>query len=360
MKATMQRPAPRPRTHVFIVDGTFSSTVPGRETHCGALWRMLTENGASARQSVGYHPGVQGIGLRGWWRAATGEGMNDAICEGYGLLSSRWRSGDRILLFGYSRGAYAVRSLAGLIDQVGLLRRHHAVQRRVARAFRHYKAGHTPSAQAFSRTFCHRQVDVDGIFAWDTVKALGLPLPGLAWIHPLAHEFHNHELGRHIRAGFHALAADENRAAFAPVMWDCAPGWDGRLEQTWFPGAHADIGGHVEDRAECRPLGNLSMRWMLARAEACGLALPPGWQARFTVAADGPMLGPNAGTGRYFMLRAARQAGSDAFERASPSIAARMLAQPGYRPLAKGLDRLAIADPVDQGPPAPGRPAPTP
>lgn len=341
MKAAMTRPAPRPRTHVFIVDGTFSSTEPGLETHCGALWRMLTENGASARQSVAYHPGVQGVGARGWWRAATGAGMNDAIREGYGFLASRWLPGDRILLFGYSRGAYAVRSLAGLIDQVGLLQRHHAVHRRVARAFRHYKAGRTASAQAFARTFCHDDVQVDAIFAWDSVKALGLPLPGLAWVHPLAHEFHNHRLGRHIRAGFHALAADENRAAFAPVMWDRAPDWDGRLEQMWFPGAHADVGGHVEDRADCRPLSNLSLRWMLARAEDCGLALPDGWQSRFPVDAGGPMLGPRAGSARYFLLRRARQAGEGAGEMASPAIAARMAALPAYRPLVKGLNTIA-------------------
>lgn len=336
----MTRPAPRPRTHVFIVDGTFSSTVPGRETHCGALWRMLTENGASARQSVAYHPGVQGVGLRGWWRAATGAGVNDAIREGYGFLSSRWRPGDRILLFGYSRGAYAVRSLAGLIDQVGLLQRRHAVHRRVARAFRHYKAGRSSSAQAFSRSFCHGDVPVDAIFAWDTVKALGLPLPGLAWIHPLAHEFHNHELGPHIRAGFHALAADENRAAFAPEMWERAPDWTGTLEQMWFPGAHADVGGHVEDRAECRPLSNLSMRWMLTQAEPRGLTLPHGWQDRFPIDPAGPMLGPRAGSSRYFLLRRARRAGTGAGEVASAAIAARKAALPRYRPLTKGLDAL--------------------
>ncbi len=71
-------------------------------------------------------------------RAATGAGVNDAIRDGYGFLTSRWRPGDKILLFGYSRGAYAVRSLAGLIDQVGLLRRRHAVHRRVSRACRPY------------------------------------------------------------------------------------------------------------------------------------------------------------------------------------------------------------------------------
>jgi hypothetical protein len=342
----MTRPAPRPRTHAFIVDGTFSSLATGHETHCGALWKMLTENGASARQTVAYHPGVQGIGMRGWWRAATGAGVNDAIRQGYGALSSRWRPGDRILLFGYSRGAYAVRSLAGLIDQVGLLKRRHAVTRRVARAFRHYETGPSSSAQAFSRTFCHAAVPVDAIFAWDTVKALGLPLPGPSWIHPLAHEFHNHELGGHIRAGFHALAADEDRAAFAPVMWERAPGWTGRLEQRWFPGAHADIGGHARDRAECRPLGNHAMRWMLSRAEGCGLALPEGWQDRFPTAPDGPMLGARSGTSRYFLLRARRQAGLCAGENASDAIAARIKAVPNYRPRALGLQTLATDQPA--------------
>jgi uncharacterized protein (DUF2235 family) len=332
------RPASKPRTHVFIIDGTLSSTAPGCETHAGALWRLLTEDGPSARQSVGYHPGVQGVGLRRWWRAATGAGLNDAICAGYGWLSSRWRPGDRILLFGYSRGAYAARSLAGLIDRIGLLQRGHAMERRISRAFRHYRAGRSASAQAFSRSFCHLEAPVDAIFAWDTVKALGLPAPGLIRFHPMAYEFHNDDLGHNVRAGFHALAADEDRSAYRPVMWTRAPDWTGRLEQMWFPGAHGDVGGQLDGAAAARPLANLSLVWMLEHARDCGLTLPAGWRARFPTDPCAPMVGARSGIGRFFLRRPRRfNAGEDG-QRASPAIAARIAGLPGYHPRALGLE----------------------
>ena len=81
-----------------------------------------------------------------------GRGLNRQIRRAYGWLASHYREGDRIFLFGYSRGAYAVRSLAGVIDRVGLLRREHATERGVQLAYRHYQNGpDTVAAAAFAR-----------------------------------------------------------------------------------------------------------------------------------------------------------------------------------------------------------------
>jgi uncharacterized protein (DUF2235 family) len=296
-----------PRNHVVIVDGTLSTLEPGRETHAGRLFRLLTENGPRAAQTVCYHPGVQGQGLRKWWNAATGEGVNDAILHGYAALAARWRPGDRVFLFGYSRGAYAVRSLAGLIDRVGLVRVEHSAERRVRRAFHYYRQGVIDDrAAAFRARFCHEAAEVEAVCCWDTVKALGLPLPILSRLGARAVDFHDDRLGGHIRAGFHALAADETRAAFAPVLWRREPGWDGALEQVWFPGAHADVGGDVGPAPEALPLAHLSLVWMLDRAEGRGLLLPAGWRDRFPVDPDAPMMGARRGVARWFLLRRPR------------------------------------------------------
>jgi len=330
---------PSSRALVYIVDGTLSSLAPGRETNAGRLYRLLTRGRARADLIVGYHPGVQGKGPGRWLRAASGLGINDAICEGYARIASRYRPGDRIYLFGYSRGAYAVRSLAGLIDRVGLLRADAAIERRVQRAFRHYEGGDPAVVRAFARRHCHPAAAVEMIGAWDTVKALGLPYPLLSRIHPMATEFHDHALGPQVRNGFQALALDEDRTAFRPVMWRCAPGWTGRLEQVWFPGAHGDIGGQLEGMARARPLANIPLVWMLERAQACGLPLPADWRDGLATDPAAPMLGAHRGLARLFLLRARRRVGSGDGEDLHDSVAARMAAR-RYVPRAAGIEAL--------------------
>ncbi len=330
---------PDPRNHVFIVDGTLSSLEPGCETNAGLTYRTLTESGPSAAQSVSYHRGVFGRGLEGWMRAATGEGINDAIVEGYAALASRYQPGDRIFLFGYSRGAYAVRSLAGMIDRLGLLRRRHALERRVQRAFQYYMSDRmSPQAMSFSRQFCRQNVRVEAICVWDTVKALGLPYPILSRIHPMATEFHDHRLGAHIRNAFHALALDETRTAYSPELWQRTSGWSGRLEQTWFPGAHGDVGGQVDTRPAARLLSNIPLVWMLERAESLGLILPDDWRSRFPTDPAAPMIGTNSGIGKLFLVRRPRRFSGANGEDLHESVARRMELIPGYRPAAEGLE----------------------
>src|SRR5690606_17215806 len=136
------------------------------------------------------------------------------------LLASRFRPGDRIWFFGYSRGAYAIRALAGLIDRIGLLRDDAATERNVTLAWRHYRSepeGH--AARIFVRENCLPQVRIEMIGCWDTVKALGIRAPLLWRYSSVEHQFHSLKLGRAVRRGYHALALDETRDAFAPVMW---------------------------------------------------------------------------------------------------------------------------------------------
>ncbi|MFO7854359.1 MAG: DUF2235 domain-containing protein [Paracoccaceae bacterium] len=334
----MTAPLRNARVLVYIVDGTLSRLDPGRETHAGAVWKLLAGEGPRSDRLVAYHPGVQGAGAGRWWRAIIGEGVNDAICAGYGFLSSRWRPGDRILLFGYSRGAYAVRSLAGMIGRVGLLHPEAALDRRVRRAFRHYERWPSRAGRIFSRAHCRTDVEIEMLGVWDTVRSLGLPYPLLSRLHPAATEFHDHALGPQVRAGYHALAVDEDRTAFRPVMWRCDPDWHGRLEQRWFPGAHGDVGGEIGDFAPARPLANVALVWMLERAAHHGLPLPVDWRDRFPVDAAAPMCGTRRGIGRGFLFRRPRRVGASDGEDLHPAVAARMQAVPGYVPRAQGLE----------------------
>ena len=114
-----------------------------------------------------------------------------------------------------------------------------------------------------------------------------------------------------MRAGFQALALDETRLAYEPVMWTTPPGWAGRLEQVWFPGTHGDVGGQLGGYELARPLANISLIWMLERAEDCGLQFPQGWQARFYTDPGAPSVGTWRSWGKIFLLRKPREVGAD-------------------------------------------------
>lgn len=307
--------------HVILLDGTFSTLDPGRETNVGLIFKLLSEV-PRAHMRLYYEPGSQWEGWRHGWDIIQGRGLDSQIIRAYGWLASHYRAGDRIFLIGYSRGAYAVRSLAGMVDRVGLLRQRMATERNVALTWRHYRNGpDSAAARAFARANCHDSAAIEMVGIFDTVKSMGVRLPLLWMFLNDQTAFHNHALGTSIRHGFHALALDETRHAFAPVLWESPPDWQGNVEQMWFRGAHADVGGQVGDDAQARLLSNLPLVWMLERAETVGLTLPPGWRARFPTDVNAPMIGTWRSWGKWFLLRSRRRIGRDTSEQLHPSLA---------------------------------------
>jgi uncharacterized protein (DUF2235 family) len=306
---------------VVILDGTLSTLNDGHETNAGITYKLLSEAAGKSPIIVRYEPGIQWTDWRATLDVIEGRGINSQIRGLYGFLASRYHPGDRLWFFGYSRGAYAVRALAGLIDTVGLLKPEHATERNVTVAWRHYRRhpeGYT--ARLFHRRFCHEQVAIEMIGAWDTVKALGIRAPLLWRISKVEHEFHSLKLGRSVRRGYHALALDESRAAFAPVLWTSDPDWPGlELVQMWFRGAHGDIGGQLGGFEPARPLANIPLTWMLSEAEAAGLPLPEGWRQRFPIDPLAPSVGTLHGWGKMFLHRRRRIVGRDPSERIHPT-----------------------------------------
>ncbi|MDU8911311.1 DUF2235 domain-containing protein [Aestuariicoccus sp. MJ-SS9] len=319
-----------PLDHVIILDGTMSSLRPGEETNAGLTYQLLRERNHA---SLYYEAGVQ---WDDWWATGDvmmGRGINRQIRRAYGYLASRYQPGDRIFLMGYSRGAYAVRSLAGVIDRVGLLRAEHATVSNIRQIYRLYQFDpHGASARAFARVRCHDTAPIEMVGVWDTVKALGLRLPLFWRLSERNHAFHSHHLGHSIRHGFHALALHETREAYAPVLWHCPEDFPGIAEQVWFRGTHGDIGGQLSGFTPARGLSNIPLVWMLERAEGCGLELPDGWRARFPCDPEAPSVGTWRGVGKLFLLRGPRQVGRDRSERIHDSarLAAPAEAKPAF------------------------------
>lgn len=308
--------------HVVIIDGTMSTLSPGLESNAGLAAKLLYEMGNTV--SVHYEPGLQWTKPLKAFGVLAGRGINQQIRDAYGYLASRYRPGDKIFLLGFSRGAYAVRSLAGIIDMIGLLRAEEATTRNIRTAYRHYEC--TPSsdgAQTFARKYCHEKIAIEMIGVWDTVKSLGLNAPVLWRLSVARNAFHNHELGKSVKQGFQALAHDENRVAYSPVMWDTNADWPGHVEQMWFRGAHGDIGGHLGRYTQARPLANISLVWILEKAESCGLPLPPAWQTRFPQDANAPSIGTWRGLAGLLIMRKKRIIGMGASENMHSSVANR-------------------------------------
>lgn len=311
-----------PVTHVVILDGTMSTLDPGYETNAGRAYQLCREMGTQL--SVYYEPGLQWTDWRSARDVMMGRGINRQIRRAYGYLASRYHPGDRIFLLGYSRGAYAVRSLAGVIDRMGLLRAQVATERNIRDVYRHYQGEpDAPVARAFSRAKCLQDVEIEMIGVWDTVKALGLNMPVLWRLSEKSHAFHNHELSHNVKAGYHALALDETRLAYKPVMWRTEDGFAGHVEQVWFAGTHGDVGGQLGGFEAARPLANIPLVWLLGKAQRAGLPLPSGWANRFRRDATAPMRGTFRGKGKWFITRRARKVMHDPSERLHESVKAR-------------------------------------
>lgn len=310
--------------HVILLDGTMSTLDEGDETNVGIIYKLLAEAAASRNISLLYEAGTQWEDWSKTLDIIEGRGINRQIQRTYGWLASRYRPGDRVFLVGYSRGAYAVRSLAGVINQVGLVRAEHATERMVREAYRHYRYRIEPATAArFAADHCHAKVPIEMIGVFDTVKSLGFRAPFVWKWEEVKHAYHNHELSANVRHGYHALALDENREAFAPVLWACPPDHPGRVEQLWFRGSHGDIGGQLAGYRNARPLSNIPLVWMLSKLEQCDLPLPEGWRLRLPMDPDAKSVGTTRGWGKYFLARKKRVIGKDSSESLHPSAVGR-------------------------------------
>lgn len=320
-KPKPQLPERSPRVLVVLLDGTMSSVESGRETNIGLIYKLLKDLPPSERPLIYYEGGIQWETWRDMSDVVQGRGLNRQIQRAYGFLASRYRPGDRIVLMGFSRGAFAVRSLAGVIDRIGLLRQRFATERHIQVLYRHYREDpHGPAAKAFARRFCYLATGIEMVGVFDTVKALGLRLPLLWRLTEGSHAFHSEHLGNHIRHGFHALALNERRAVFTPVLWETPPGWDkARCKQVWFRGSHGDIGGQIIDCPDARGLSNIPLVWMLENMESLGIRLPDGWRDRFPCDPDAPSCGSWRGWSKLFLIRHARVVGTDPSESIHPT-----------------------------------------
>lgn len=207
---------------------------------------------------------------------AMGRGLNKNIMDDYRYIVQNYTPDDELFLFGFSRGAYTVRSLCGMINNCGILKRPDA--RLIQAAFEIYKRTSEPyspngeKSVAFRQRHSHPSPEVKFVGVWDTVGALGIPFSVLGLL-DRKDEFYDTKLGSNFRIARHALAIDELREDFEPTIWLPRDNLD--LKQVWFLGVHSDVGGSYEPGDDGSLLSDIPLAWMVQEAHAAGLAVEP-------------------------------------------------------------------------------------
>ena len=234
-----------------------------------------------ANQVVFYHDGIGTRGLADHLTGgAFGHGMEANIRALYRFIVYNFEPGDELYFFGFSRGAFTVRSLAGFMSKVGLIQKEDDYY--VPEIYACYENNKGQGTPEWTRAF-HNVKDtrpcppIKFVGVWDTVGALGAPGFLGRVINRNKYKYHDTGLNPFIQNACHAMAIDERRKAFAPDFWTRPVGWHGQIEQAWFPGVHSNIGGGYYPDG----LANEALHWMVEKAEALGLEFDRDYLAHY-------------------------------------------------------------------------------
>jgi uncharacterized protein (DUF2235 family) len=303
------------RQLIVCCDGTNNTLTAGvNDTNVVKLLNILTP--ATHDQKLYYDPGVGvadtlpsvGVGqalrrtLTRIEGLASGRGIYENIANAYKFLVQEYRDGDEIFLFGFSRGAFTVRAVAGMVNLFGLVRAHNLdlldllvytyFSRADDRPPEKGKKTRREIADDIRERFSEpdrSEVQIHFLGVWDTVASVGMP--GLRQ-KVTSNGLTSYKKYRHIR---HALSRDEARWTFAPrIFWESDYDKPGKsLKQRWFRGVHADIGGGYQKGADGQDAAGLAddaFRWMLAEAMQCNLRLDAAELANAMVVSTEPAL----------------------------------------------------------------------
>ena len=273
---------------VVFLDGTWNSVDSNTN-----VWRMralCAAKGKDDKPQLVYYE----VGVNGFLGGIFGQGLDENIRLAYEWLVENYNDGDEIFIFGFSRGAFTARSLAGLVALEGILKAGSPIG--LTELFDRYKKGNektiwtlkdkeasgdtsklTDQEKWLLKYSQPAKVKVVGV--WDTVGSVGVAAGNIRGISRSQFDYLQTGLFIPIQNGYHALAIDEHRNDFAPTLWDVHHRKDPNapippprplsgVEQRWFVGAHANVGGGYEGDL----LAQAPLRWMMKKAESHGLS----------------------------------------------------------------------------------------
>ena len=293
------------RNVVVCCDGTANEFAQDK-TNVLKLYSVIEQD--PARQISYYHPGLGtmepagalstfSIKMTKVMGMAMGYGLSSDIQDAYVFLMREFREGDRLFLFGFSRGAYTVRAIASLLRMYGLIRtENEPLVRYAIRMMTGINRGHGQEAKDAVDTYFRLAAEFKSIMCsipctpyfvgvWDTVSSVG-------WVeNPLKLPFT--ASNPDIEIARHAVSIDEHRAFFRTNLWRPSKDWDAKkIKQVWFPGVHSDVGGGYPEAES--GLAKLALDWMLQEAKAAGLLVNAGKEEVVLGVNGGDFVLPNA------------------------------------------------------------------
>ena len=285
-----------PKRIVVCSDGTGNTAIKGRGTNVFKLFEAVDLETHRFDPTVTPQIAIydDGVGTEDFkplkiFAGATGWGLSRNVKHLYKELSRIYDPGDEIYMFGFSRGAFTVRTLAGLIASCGLidpdrLRRKtfRELEWTVGKAYRAYRKCYRPwlwrlissppknAGEEFRGQHSVENVKIRFVGVWDTVDAVGLPFHLSDVLNATLYQFKfpDHKLSPIVERAAHALAIDDDRQSFHPLMWTETPETKERINQVWFAGAHSNVGGGYPKQG----MSLVALDWLLTEAEQAGAA----------------------------------------------------------------------------------------
>ena len=276
------------RNIVLFADGTGNQ---GGYTPSSNVYKIYNAIELRGDDQITFYDNGVGTASNKYWRGlsgAVGFGFKRNVRDLYEYLARNYEPGDNVFIFGFSRGAATVRAFSGLLACCGLVDgrklSHDDLEDRSKEAVKIYKDSKGNPSRGNPSFGEHGVIPIKFIGVWDTVTALGFPeegnypgigmwvldllLKGLSWFSDLLipHRFYNYELTDNVEYAYQALAIDDERKSFLPLVWDENKS-STKVEQVWFSGAHSNVGGGYKRAG----LADVALDWMMARADKCGL-----------------------------------------------------------------------------------------
>jgi uncharacterized protein (DUF2235 family) len=269
---------------IICSDGTWNkpgTTEKGKivKTNVELLYNLIKRtddsNGNTITQLRFYETGVGSSTFDFWEKISggiTGKGIDDKIKDLYLFLIVNYEIGDELYFFGFSRGAYTVRSLAGLVRNCGILKPENLnLLDKTFELYRNRNSYTSPDSDmmvGYKKRFSIEETTfIKFIGVWDTVGSLGIPIDKKHNLNK--YSFHDVKLSSTINNAFHALALDERRNLFQPTLWEVSSKKtaDQNVEQRWFIGSHSNVGGGYSDTS----LSDIALKWLFEKAQNIGL-----------------------------------------------------------------------------------------
>ena len=304
------------KTIVLCSDGTGNSDIKGRGTNVFKLYEAIDIQGHKCNldlpQQLAFYD--DGVGtsdnpIKKLLGEAFGWGFSSNVQQLYIQLVRAYQSSDdRLFLFGFSRGAYTVRALSGMIQALGILDSSQflnkaALDTAVERCWQVFY-GHAFNHKALNIECLEdlvffTAIEIDFIGVWDTVGAVGTPFEELTLVLNRLYpsRFVSLQPGRVIRA-CQALSIDDERMTFRPELWDEAGANPGQIEQVWFAGVHSNVGGGYPKQG----MSLVALDWMMEQAEQFGLRFIEAARTYVSTEQDvqGELYNPRTGLGIYY------------------------------------------------------------